>query len=228
MRYSAAEKAEVIRLVEQSHLPVRRTLEKLGIPRATCLTLVRGLPGRRTRGARGSSLPAQPGLEPPPRRGPRPHRRAGPGPARAVAARARGALHRRGAVLRLGSHRVPAAEGPRPDHQPGLRGDQGRGRVPRQDHGPQPALADRLHLPEGHRLGLVLPLHGARRLLALRRGLEALRHHAGLRRHRDARPGAGSRRARPDHRRPPAAPARPATGRATSPGTWPNGSKARE
>jgi transposase InsO family protein len=35
MRYAAAEKAEIIRLVEQSHLPIRRTLEKLGIPRAT-------------------------------------------------------------------------------------------------------------------------------------------------------------------------------------------------
>ena len=35
MRYPAADKAEIIRLVEQSRLPVRRTLEKLGIPRAT-------------------------------------------------------------------------------------------------------------------------------------------------------------------------------------------------
>jgi hypothetical protein len=35
MRYPAAEKLEIIRLVEQSALPVRRTLEKLGIPRAT-------------------------------------------------------------------------------------------------------------------------------------------------------------------------------------------------
>jgi len=35
MRYPASEKLEIIRLVEQSHLPVRRTLEKLGIPRAT-------------------------------------------------------------------------------------------------------------------------------------------------------------------------------------------------
>ena len=35
MRCPAAEKAEIIRLVEGSHLPVRRTLEKLGIPRAT-------------------------------------------------------------------------------------------------------------------------------------------------------------------------------------------------
>jgi transposase InsO family protein/transposase-like protein len=31
MRYPASEKLEIIRLVEQSHLPVRRTLEKLGI-----------------------------------------------------------------------------------------------------------------------------------------------------------------------------------------------------
>ena len=35
MRYPASEKAEIIRLVEQSHLPVPRTLEMLGIPRAT-------------------------------------------------------------------------------------------------------------------------------------------------------------------------------------------------
>lgn len=35
MRYPASDKAEIIRLVEQSHLPVRRALEKLGIPRAT-------------------------------------------------------------------------------------------------------------------------------------------------------------------------------------------------
>ena len=31
MRYPASEKREIIRIVEQSHLPVRRTLEKLGI-----------------------------------------------------------------------------------------------------------------------------------------------------------------------------------------------------
>ena len=35
MRYPASEKAEIIRLVEQSHLPVRQTLAKLGIPRTT-------------------------------------------------------------------------------------------------------------------------------------------------------------------------------------------------
>ncbi len=35
MRYPASEKLEIIKLVEQSHLPVRRTLEQIGIPRAT-------------------------------------------------------------------------------------------------------------------------------------------------------------------------------------------------
>ena len=35
MRYPACEKIEIIRLVEQSHLSVRETLERIGIPRAT-------------------------------------------------------------------------------------------------------------------------------------------------------------------------------------------------
>ena len=35
MRYPASEKLEIIRLVEQSHLPVRRTLANIGIPRST-------------------------------------------------------------------------------------------------------------------------------------------------------------------------------------------------
>ena len=35
MRYPASEKLEIIRIVEKSHLPVRQTLQKLGIPRAT-------------------------------------------------------------------------------------------------------------------------------------------------------------------------------------------------
>ena len=40
MRYPACEKLEIIRLVEQSHLPVRRTLDKIGIPRPTALATV--------------------------------------------------------------------------------------------------------------------------------------------------------------------------------------------
>ena len=35
MRYPAPEKAEIVQLVEQSHIPAKRTLDTLGIPRAT-------------------------------------------------------------------------------------------------------------------------------------------------------------------------------------------------
>jgi transposase-like protein len=35
MRYPASEKLEIIRVVEQSHLPVKRTLEKIGVSRST-------------------------------------------------------------------------------------------------------------------------------------------------------------------------------------------------
>jgi len=35
MRYAASEKLEIIRLVEQSHLPAKQTLDRLGIPRTT-------------------------------------------------------------------------------------------------------------------------------------------------------------------------------------------------
>jgi transposase-like protein len=35
MRYPAAEKLEIVRLVEGSHLPVRRTLARIGVPPAT-------------------------------------------------------------------------------------------------------------------------------------------------------------------------------------------------
>jgi len=35
MRYPASEKLEIIRIVEQSHLPVTRTLDRLGIPKTT-------------------------------------------------------------------------------------------------------------------------------------------------------------------------------------------------
>ena len=70
MRYPASEKLEIIRLVEQSHLPVRRTLDKIGIPRPTFYRwydLYRcGGPGAlEDRSSRPGS-----GLEPHPGRGP--------------------------------------------------------------------------------------------------------------------------------------------------------------
>ena len=39
MRYSASEKLEIIRTVETSHLPVRRTLDKIGILKSTFYAL---------------------------------------------------------------------------------------------------------------------------------------------------------------------------------------------
>ena len=94
MRYPAAEKLEIIRLVEQSPLPVRHTLAKLGIPRATFYRWY----DRYSRG----------GPEALNGRSPRPdrvwnripdrvrdkHRPAGARPAGAVAARVGGAFHR--------------------------------------------------------------------------------------------------------------------------------------
>jgi putative transposase len=49
MRYPAAEKLEIIQLVEQSPLPMRRTLAKLGIVRAifTAGTIGTAVAGRR-------------------------------------------------------------------------------------------------------------------------------------------------------------------------------------
>ena len=35
MRYPASEKLEIIRTIEGSHLPVKQTLDMLGIPRST-------------------------------------------------------------------------------------------------------------------------------------------------------------------------------------------------
>jgi hypothetical protein len=72
MRYPAVEKLEIIRLVEES-TPVRRTLEKLGIPRATFYPLVRSVSERRPRSSGGPMPQAGPRLEPHSGRCPRPH-----------------------------------------------------------------------------------------------------------------------------------------------------------
>ena len=99
MRYPASEKAEIIRLVEASHLPARRTLGKLGIPRATFYRWYDRYLLRRGRGAGRSSLTAGPGLEPHPRPGPSRDRRAGAARDGAEPARTGGALHRREAYF---------------------------------------------------------------------------------------------------------------------------------
>src|SRR5664279_4164281 len=147
MRYPASEKAEIIELVEQSHMPAKRTLDKLGIPRATfyrwydryraggpeALADHRSRPDRVWNripdDVRGQIIDmALESAELSPRE---------PG----------SAVYRRAEVFCLGGFGLSAAEGARPDHQPGLCGDQGGKRVQGQDHRHQPALADGHHLP---------------------------------------------------------------------------------
>jgi len=38
MRYPASEKLEIIRIVEGSHLPIKRTLEQIGVSRPNTIT----------------------------------------------------------------------------------------------------------------------------------------------------------------------------------------------
>ena len=71
---------------------------------------------------------------------------------------------------------LSAIEGPWPDHESDLHPDEGGRSLRQSDDRPKPALADRLHVPEGHRLGLVLSVHRAR-CPALQPGLQAVHAH---------------------------------------------------
>jgi transposase-like protein len=64
MKPSPSDKAEIIRLVEESHLPTRRTLEILGIPRSSFYRWYGSLPARRPGGYEGPAIAAGPYLEP--------------------------------------------------------------------------------------------------------------------------------------------------------------------
>ena len=94
MRYPASEKLEIIRTVETSHLPVRRTLDKIGIPKTTFYAWL-------DRYAAGG-LDALEDRKPRPKRvwnripddDPRQGHRTGPRRAGALAARGRRRLHR--------------------------------------------------------------------------------------------------------------------------------------
>ena len=79
MRYPASEKLEIIRLVEQSHLPVRRTLEKLGVSRATFYRWYDLYQTGGPEALEDRSSQAGPRLEPHPRRCPWPDRATGAG-----------------------------------------------------------------------------------------------------------------------------------------------------
>ena len=143
MRYSAHDKTEIIRLVEQSHLPrTRRTLWKLGIPRSSFYRWYdryqrggpEGLADRPSRPDRvWNRIPEairnqivdlaldQPELSP-----------------RELAVRFTDETE----YFVSEALGLSAAESARSYYQPGLhRHQSGRG-VQGQDHGPQPALAD--------------------------------------------------------------------------------------
>ena len=157
MRYPASEKLEIIRLVEQSHLPVRRTLEKLGIQPARFYRLydrlqtggLEALEDKASRPTRvWNRIPDaireqivqlaldEPELSP-----------------RELATRFTDTANyfvSEASVYRLlKAHDLI---------QSGLHRHEGRRRVQGQDDGAKPALADRLHLSQGDRLGLVLSI----------------------------------------------------------------------
>ena len=155
MRYFPSDKTEIIRLVEQSPLAARRTLEKLGMPRSSFYRWYdryqRGGPealaDRPSRPDRvWNRIPEairsqivdlaldQPELSP-----------------RELAVRFTDEQE----YFVSEASGLSAAESARSHHQPSLhRHQSGRG-VQGQDHGAQPALADRLHLSQDHGLGLV-------------------------------------------------------------------------
>jgi putative transposase len=118
MSYSASDKTEIIRLVEQSPLAARRTLERLGIPRSSFYRWY----DRNQRGGPeapgGSPLTARFGLEPYPRGYPQPDCRPGARSTRAQPAGTGGALHGRGKILCLRGLGRSASKGARSHCQP--------------------------------------------------------------------------------------------------------------
>ena len=67
MRIPGSEKLEIIRLVEQSHLPVRRTLEKLGIRPSTFYRWYDLYRSGGPEALEDQAVAAGPGVEPHPR-----------------------------------------------------------------------------------------------------------------------------------------------------------------
>ena len=127
MRYPASEKLEIIRIVEQSHLPVRRTLETLGI-----------LPGSFYRWVDRYQTGGVEALEDKPSKPSRVWNRIPDDVRRTIIEMAldepelspanwRHDLHRYPKLLRIGSLRLSSAQGPRPHHQPRLHRPQGGG-----------------------------------------------------------------------------------------------------
>jgi transposase-like protein len=179
MRYSASEKLEIIELVEQSTLAVGRTLASIGIPRSTFYDWysryqdggIEALEDGKPRPGRvWNKIPDEIGtaivnlaLEEPD---------LSPRELAVNFTDTKGSFVSEASVYRLLK-----------DHDlitsPAFILMKAADHFANPTTAPNQPLADRLHLPQGYRLGLVLSVHRARRLLALHSGLEAVHHHVG-------------------------------------------------
>ena len=198
MRYPAAEKLEIIRLVETSPLPVRRTLAQIGIPKSTFYAWydryvsggLEALEDRRPRPRRVWNRIAdevrdkvlqlaldQPELSP-----------------REVAVTFTD--RHKTFVSEASVYRLLKAEEliTSPAFILMQAADRFANPTTKRRVGDE-LSADRLHVPEGHRLGMVLSVDRARRLLPIHRCLEALHHHGRRRCHRHLAAGAAGLRA---------------------------------
>ena len=214
MRYPASEKLEIIRLVEQSHLPVKQTLAKIGV---SCPTFYRWYDFYRRFGDAG--------LE---------DRRAGPkrpgwnripddvrGEIVKMALDKPELSPRELAVTFTDEHRYFVSEASvyRLLKARGLitspafivmkAADEFKDKVRRKEkmegnHFPaeraEPTLANGLHISKGHRLGLVLLVDDPGRLFALHRRLEAVLDDDSSRCRRHTGDGAGGGRTQRGHR----------------------------
>ena len=173
MRYTAAEKLEIIRVVEQSSLSVQRTLEQLGIPRSTFYCWYDRYRSRQTQGLQD--------------RPPAPRRVWNKLPAAVTQAVLQLALKepqlspRELAVSFVDRQQYFLSEATvyrlLKAHDlitsPAFHPAQGRRPLRPAHHRTQSTLADRFYLPAGDWLGLVLSIDRARRFLALHPRLEA-------------------------------------------------------
>jgi putative transposase len=187
MRYPAAEKLEIIRLVEQSHLPVRRTLAKIGTPPTTFYRWYdrfveqgpEGLEDRPSRPSRvWNRIPEAVrdrivtlALEAPelsPRELAVKFTDAEKYPRHGLSDqwRSHGSMSEASVYRLLKSHDLITSPAYVVIKGETLSAIGPRTMVERrvqgQDHRPQPDVADGFYLPESHRLGLVLPVHDPR------------------------------------------------------------------
>ena len=188
MRYPASEKLEIIRIVEQSHLPARRTLDQLGIARRTFYRWYdRYLEGGPEALADRPSAPS------------RVWNRIAPEVQDQIVEMALdySELSPRELAVRFTDERqyfVSEATVYRllkahdlitsPAYVVVKAADAFHTKTTR----PNEIVADRLHLLQDHRVGLDVSVDCPRRLLALHHRLETVHQHASPRRHRHAGP----------------------------------------